>query len=376
MAATAASAVLTIGSTCLPVLTIFLAALCQGWKWTRWQTEKYYIWLAAQVLLSLVIAALPPHSILAAVWRPLSLSLARWPSFLQWLLLEMNRRRKKLSGESAAAAAATTTTRTDHSTTKESAASAPRITIAGQTIDFSILQQGGPLGPGCYKLVEVVAGLILWKWTEHRWPPTLTFFVGSSSSSSSSSHSTTSILMLLVAVLVFSAAVNGVLWLWSLYAHHHHHDHHSTNTPRRIRRHQGVHQLIQPTIGRRLFYSEHVQLLVWAIANSTCEEITSRVLWRLEFQRAGLVVELPWSSNVAQALVFGLWHYHGGIPNGMLGVILCFVYGLLLGALADYGGTGLALPIFTHTLADYFIFATIARGKMATDDSDDDNKSD
>jgi membrane protease YdiL (CAAX protease family) len=64
-------------------------------------------------------------------------------------------------------------------------------------------------------------------------------------------------------------------------------------------------------------------------------------------------------SNIWQAAIFGIWHYHG-IPSGLPGVALTFVYGLVMGLLMDYGG-GLLLPILAHSIADYFIFVVIAR---------------
>ena len=56
---------------------------------------------------------------------------------------------------------------------------------------------------------------------------------------------------------------------------------------------------------------------------------------------------------------FGAAHWHG-IPSGPLGVGLTFVYGLLMGLLHEWCG-GLLLPVAAHTLADYYIFAVIAR---------------
>ena len=68
-------------------------------------------------------------------------------------------------------------------------------------------------------------------------------------------------------------------------------------------------------------------------------------------------------ANLSQALVFGLWHYHG-IPSGWTGVGLTFVYGYIMGLLYQYGD-GLFLPIVAHTIADYYIFTIIARNQNA-----------
>ena len=47
-------------------------------------------------------------------------------------------------------------------------------------------------------------------------------------------------------------------------------------------------------------------------------------------------------ANLLQAAAFGVWHYHG-VPSGLLGVALTFVFGLLMGWLVDACG-GLAVP--------------------------------
>jgi hypothetical protein len=46
----------------------------------------------------------------------------------------------------------------------------------------------------------------------------------------------------------------------------------------------------------------------------------------------------------------------------MTGVALTFVYGYIMGLLKEtIGEGGLLLPIIVHTVADYYIFTTIAR---------------
>jgi membrane protease YdiL (CAAX protease family) len=76
-----------------------------------------------------------------------------------------------------------------------------------------------------------------------------------------------------------------------------------------------------------------------------------------ELARRGNLLSLH--ANVLQAISFGIWHFHG-IPSGWTGVGLAFVYGLAMGFMFEYGG-GLLLPIVAHSVADYFIFAVIAR---------------
>ena len=186
--------------------------------------------------------------------------------------------------------------------------------------------------------------------------------------------------------------------------------------------HKGVDELVQSTVGRSLSLSEHFGLGLWALINAVCEELESRGLNRVEFTalahfceedddddrsifwattttpssssataalsfqplllrlaaKIGLQNHNPItaSSNFWQATVFGLSHYYG-IPSGWTGVALTFVYGWILGLLATVLGSSsrssssstpgssspcaLWAPIATHALADYFIFAYIAR---------------
>jgi membrane protease YdiL (CAAX protease family) len=155
----------------------------------------------------------------------------------------------------------------------------------------------------------------------------------------------------LLLVLLISAIVNLVLWLWS-------------RSFLTRGDHDGVNQMVASSVGRSLSRKEHLAIAASAIANAVCEEIMSRGLWRLEFARS-VGVDAPMSlihSNILQAAIFGIWHYHG-IPSGLPGVALTFVYGLVMGLLMDYGD-GLLLPILAHSIADYFIFVVIARQKQ------------
>jgi membrane protease YdiL (CAAX protease family) len=149
---------------------------------------------------------------------------------------------------------------------------------------------------------------------------------------------------LYLVVAVFAIMVNLVLSLWSSYTQ-------SRGD------HSGVNDMVQDSRGRRLTPREQMNLLFLAIINAFCEEVASRGFWRAEFQKH-LSVN---AANVVQSIIFGLWHYHG-IPSGWTGVALTTVYGLFMGGLQDYSG-GLLLPIMAHSIADYFIFAVIARRK-------------
>jgi membrane protease YdiL (CAAX protease family) len=186
----------------------------------------------------------------------------------------------------------------------------------------------------------VVAGILLWKVSRGVWPA---LELGPWPDAS-----------VLLVVLLISAIVNLVLWLWS-------------RSFLTRGNHDGVNEMVASSVGRSLSRNEHVAIAVSAVANAVCEEIMSRGLWRLEFARSviGVASDAPMSlinSNILQAAIFGIWHYHG-IPSGLPGVALTFVYGLVMGLLMDYG-QGLLLPILAHSIADYFIFAIIARQKQ------------
>jgi membrane protease YdiL (CAAX protease family) len=188
-----------------------------------------------------------------------------------------------------------------------------------------------------HAVCEVVAGFLLWKASRGEMPA---LELGPWPDAS-----------VLLLVLLISAVVNLVLWLWS-------------RSFLTRGNHDGVNQMVKSSVGRSLSPKEHVVIAALAVVNAVCEEIMSRGLWRLEFARS-VGVDLPLSlnqSNVLQAIVFGIWHYHG-IPSGLPGVALTFVYGLMMGLLMDYG-KGLLLPILAHSIADYFIFAIIARQKQ------------
>jgi membrane protease YdiL (CAAX protease family) len=214
----------------------------------------------------------------------------------------------------------------------------------------------GPLGYGASKLVMAVVGISIYQLVRRKesislqvtssllhycqvgtlWPghaPWLPLLVGG------------------VAV-----AVNAVLWVWS--------------TLQQTRgNHSGVENMVADSTNRTLSRTEHMRYLTWAAINATCEEVVYRGLVRSEFH--ALWTMLPKTGrndenniwiNLAQATTFGIAHYYG-IPSGLTGVGLTLIYGGLMGVLADVG-QGLFWPIITHTIADYYIFVTIARRKL------------
>lgn len=145
-------------------------------------------------------------------------------------------------------------------------------------------------------------------------------------------------------VLLLSVGVNLVLSLWS-------------KLTQSKGNHSGVNAMVEKSIGRRIGLVEHLHLGSLAFGNAICEEVVSRGFFYYEFvQSAKMTRDV---ANVAQAAAFGIWHYNG-IPSGLTGVGLTFVYGLIMGLLREYGN-GLLLPILAHSIADYFIFFVLVR---------------
>lgn len=227
------------------------------------------------------------------------------------------------------------------------------------------------MGRGCSKLVEVVCGLLLLHLQQQHQQTSAETTTHSFLKDDNDAANNESFLILgslptirvLFIVGLLSMLTNFVLWLWS-------------RTLKTRGNHAGVNDMVQSSKGRTLFLKERLTLVFLATVNAACEEVTSRGLWRMEFHRHILLLHEHHHdsatathrrlySNLYQAIVFGIWHYHGGIPNGLVGVALTFIYGLATGFLGDYQG-GLLLPIVTHAIADYFIFATIARSSSSS----------
>lgn len=217
-----------------------------------------------------------------------------------------------------------------------------------------LVGRSGPFGRGCFKVCEALCAYVLLalRWSLEGdaglsvpgarvwwqlWPPPDTLSLGPMPRPID-----------WLIVLFLSGIVNAVLWMWS-------------RGCRSRGDHSGIHGMVRGTVGRSLEWREHVRLAGLALGNAFCEEVVSRGFFFHEFAATGGLS--PAVANVAQSISFGLWHYRG-IPSGWVGVGLTFVYGLIMGALFLHGG-GMALPILAHTIADYFIFTTIARGQFS-----------
>jgi membrane protease YdiL (CAAX protease family) len=65
------------------------------------------------------------------------------------------------------------------------------------------------------------------------------------------------------------------------------------------------------------------------------------------------------ASLVTQAVLFGLMHYLEGFPNGVWGVVMASVFGLMMGLLRR-GADGMLAPWAAHALTDLTIFIIVA----------------
>mmetsp|Transcript_39567 Transcript_39567/g.80726 ORF Transcript_39567/g.80726 Transcript_39567/m.80726 type:complete len:281 (+) Transcript_39567:38-880(+) len=194
----------------------------------------------------------------------------------------------------------------------------------------------GPFGPGCFKVCEVLCAYLLLS-AQHGarllWPPPKAMCLGPTPSTEA-----------IFCVLIMSAAVNLVLIAWS-------------KQGQSRGDHAGMNATAEVSIGRQLGVAEHIQLVLFALGNAICEELVSRGFFFHLFLTDGHLSKN--SANLLQAAAFGVWHYHG-VPSGMSGVFLTFIYGWLMGELMLHGN-GLYLPILAHSIADYFIFTVVLR---------------
>ncbi|MCK4578251.1 MAG: CPBP family intramembrane metalloprotease [Candidatus Marinimicrobia bacterium] len=102
--------------------------------------------------------------------------------------------------------------------------------------------------------------------------------------------------------------------------------------------------------------------LAFAILNAMMEEGVFRGILMQSLEGAvgaGMTVVL------IQAALFGAMHFpQGAFPNGVWGVGMAFVYGIVLG-LIRHRSQGLLAPVIAHILADIVIFAIIAGAKLS-----------
>jgi membrane protease YdiL (CAAX protease family) len=91
----------------------------------------------------------------------------------------------------------------------------------------------------------------------------------------------------------------------------------------------------------------------FALVNAAVEE----GVFRGVFQTALHALLRPVSAILIQAVSFGLLHLHG-VPDGLLGVTMAGVWGLVLGVMRWRSG-GIASPYIAHVAADLAILSAV-----------------
>jgi membrane protease YdiL (CAAX protease family) len=95
--------------------------------------------------------------------------------------------------------------------------------------------------------------------------------------------------------------------------------------------------------------------LVFSVVNAAAEEAAYRGVLLAALDQARITAR---AALALQAVAFAALHFRGGFPRGMVGVVLTFAYGLLLGELRRRSG-GLMAPFVTHVLTDIVIVAIV-----------------
>jgi membrane protease YdiL (CAAX protease family) len=100
------------------------------------------------------------------------------------------------------------------------------------------------------------------------------------------------------------------------------------------------------------------QLLIgglgFALLNATVEEVIFRgIVW----DGVEEIVSNRWGILLIQAVFFGTAHFQG-VPNGIVGACLAFIYGIMLGVIR-MRSRGLLMVTITHVFADIVIFCIL-----------------
>ena len=97
--------------------------------------------------------------------------------------------------------------------------------------------------------------------------------------------------------------------------------------------------------------------LLFCVVNAAVEEAAYRGVLLDALDKAR--IKAP-AALALQALAFAALHFQAGVPRGVVGVGLTFVYGLVLGKLCRLAG-GLMAPFITHVLTDLVIVTIVLR---------------
>ncbi len=118
-------------------------------------------------------------------------------------------------------------------------------------------------------------------------------------------------------------------------------------------------RLLKPDLSIYLGQIQNMPLMLmlfaglgFALLNAVMEELAFR--WII-MNGMNSAFNSPAVSIISQAGAFGLLHYIAGFPNGSAGVLMTFVYGILLGVIR-YKSKGMMAPVVTHFFADLTIF--------------------
>ncbi len=125
----------------------------------------------------------------------------------------------------------------------------------------------------------------------------------------------------------------------------------------------GWYLLLKPDISSHL--AQMPKLSVWmlpfvavgfAMLNAAMEEVVFR---GIVMQSLDSAFGVGYASITIQAILFGLFHYVAGFPNGALGLVMVCMFGFLLGILRRRS-EGLLAAWMAHVLADIVIFSILA----------------
>ena len=94
----------------------------------------------------------------------------------------------------------------------------------------------------------------------------------------------------------------------------------------------------------------------FAFLNSVMEEAVFRGIFMEAIDSA---LGAGYWSVIIQAVPFAALHYIAGFPNGVVGVLMVFIYGVMLGAIRRIS-KGIFAPVIAHSAADLTIFSILA----------------